>query len=134
MGKKDSAKTYFNRIPDGHRNAIKRPWDKDIDRSLRAMIERANKNGDCIINVGEGIYRPIPGDEVDEKELNEYLNKERHRARAIDLKVLCMKKTFEGWRDSAAYAYHSRKIGQSKRLHNSVQDKPVQGGTDQGKE
>ena len=65
MGK-EQAKDYFNRISDGHRNAIKRPWDKVTDRSLRAMIEKANRNGDCIINVGDGIFRPIPGDTVDE--------------------------------------------------------------------
>lgn len=102
------AKEYFDRIPDGHKNAIQRPWNRSVDRSLRNMIERANNNGDCIINVGEGIYRPIPGDPVDEKELNEYLNKELHRARSIQLKRLCMKKTFEGWRDAANYAKHCK--------------------------
>ena len=114
MGKiKDQAMCYYNRIPDGHKNAIQRPWDRRVDRCLRRMIEKANNNGDCIINVGNGIYRPIPGDPVDEKELNEYLNGELHRARAIQLKRLCMKKTFEGWRDSAAYANHFRQARQS---------------------
>ena len=114
MGKiKNQAMDYFVRIPDGHKNAIQRPWNRVVDRCLRGMIEKANNNGDCIINVGNGIYRPIPGDPVDEKELNEYLNKELHRARAIQLKRLCMKKTFEGWRDSAAYANHFRQARQS---------------------
>ena len=94
MGKiKDQAMDYFSRISDGHKNAIQRPWNRVVDRCLRKMIEKANNNGDCIINVGNGIYRPIPGDPVDEKELNEYLGKELHRARAIQLKRLCMKKT-----------------------------------------
>ncbi len=129
MGKLfEQAREYFNRIPDGHKNAIQRPWNRVVDRSLRKMIEKANNNGDCIINVGNGIYRPIPGDPVDEKELNEYLNKELHRARAIQLKRLCMKKTFEGWRDSAAYANHFRQARQSERLHNSLQVKPASGG------
>ena len=68
MGKiKDQAMDYFSRISDGHGNAIQRPWNRVVDRCLRKMIERANNNGDCIINVGNGIYRPIPGDPVDEK-------------------------------------------------------------------
>ena len=107
MGKLfEQAKEYFERIPDGHRNAIQRPWNRIVDRSLRSMIEKANNNGDCIINVGNGIYRPIPGDPVDEKELNEYLGKELHRARSIQIKRLSMKQTFESWRDSANYAKH----------------------------
>lgn len=107
MGKLfEQAKEYFDRIPDGHRNAIQRPWNRVVDRSLRKMIERANNNGDCIINVGNGIYRPIPGDPVDEKELNQYLGKELHRARSIQIKRLSMKQTFESWRDAANYSKH----------------------------
>lgn len=111
---KERAQEYFNRIPDGHRNAIQRPWDRLVDRSLRSMIENANRNGDCIINVGNGIYRPIPGDPVDEKEFHEYLNKDLSRARAIQLKRLCMKKTFEGWRNNAIYTDYKREAGQPK--------------------
>lgn len=135
MGKiKDQAMCYYNRIPDGHRNAIQRPWDRRVDRCLRRMIEKANNNGDCIINVGNGIYRPIPGDPADEKELDEYLAKELHRARAIQLKRLCMKKTFEGWRDSAAYANHFREARQSERLHSSLPGKPTSGSESEGEE
>ncbi len=135
MGKiKDQAMSYFTRISDGHKNAIQRPWDRVVDRCLRTMIEKANNNGDCIINVGNGIYRPIPGDPVDEKELNEYLNKELHRARAIQLKRLCMKKTFEGWRDSAAYANHFRQARQSERLHSSLPGESVQRSTPESEE
>lgn len=135
MGKiKDQAMDYFVRIPDGHKNAIQRPWNRVVDRRLRKMIEKANNNGDCIINVGNGIYRPIPGDPVDEKELDEYLAKELHRARAIQLKRLCMKKTFEGWRDSAAYANHFREARQSERLHSSLPGKPTSGSEPEGEE
>lgn len=101
MGSRQEAEEYFNRIPDGHANAIQRPWDKLTDRSLRRMIEKANCNGDCIVNIGDGIFRPIPGDKVDEAALNKYLNKELSRARSIQLKRLCMKQTFEGWRNCA---------------------------------
>lgn len=135
MGKiKNQAMDYFVRIPDGHKNAIQRPWNRVVDRCLRKMIEKANNNGDCIINVGNGIYRPIPGDPVDEKELNEYLGKELHRARAIQLKRLCMKKTFEGWRDSAAYAKHFREARQSERLHSSLPGKSTSGSEPEGEE
>lgn len=112
MSSKDKAEEYFNRIPDGHKNAIQRPWDRNIDRAFRRLIEKANNNGDCIINVGEGVYRPIPGDPVDEKELKEYLNQELHRARAIQFKRLCMIKTFEGWRRNAIYANCARQTRQ----------------------
>lgn len=130
----EQAKEYFDRIPDGHANAIQRPWNRSVDRVLRSMIERANNNRDCIINVGNGIYRPRPGDPVDEKELNEYLNKELHRARAIQMKLLCMKKTFDGWKDSAAYSYHSRQARESERLHNSLSLKPASRGEDESQE
>lgn len=123
---KEQAMEYFIRIPDGHRNAIQRPYDRVVDRSFRSMIEKANREGDCIINVGDGVYRPVPGDPVDEKEFHEYLNKELHRARAILVKRLSMKRTFEGWKDSAIYTYCKRKIRQSQRLHNGLSEEPVQ--------
>ena len=90
------AEDYFNRIPDGHRRAMQRPSNQYVDRQLRKLIERANNNGDCIINVGNGIYRPIPGDPVDEKEFNEYLNKDRSRASSLIVKGAVMLHTFEG--------------------------------------
>lgn len=91
------AEDYFNRIPDGHRRAMQRPSNQYVDRQLRKLIERANNNGDCIINVGNGIYRPIPGDPVDEKEFNEYLNKDRSRASSLIIKGAVMLHTFEAW-------------------------------------
>lgn len=63
-------------IPYGHENAVQRPANPLEDRKLRKEIERANCNGDCIINVGRGYYRPVPGDATDETELREYLAKE----------------------------------------------------------
>lgn len=93
-----NARDYFSRIPDGSRNAIKRPSNRTIDRSFRNMIERANQNGDCIINVGGGVFRPIPGCAEDEMAFREYMAKELHRARAIQFKRLVMIKTFESWR------------------------------------
>lgn len=86
-------------IPHGHANALPRPADPVKDRALRSEIEKANNDGDCIINVGKGYYRPVPGDPVDEKELGEYLAKELHRARAVQKKRLNMRLTFERWRE-----------------------------------
>lgn len=54
-------------------------------------------NGDCIINVGKGVFRPIPSDPVDEAAFHEYIAKDLHRARAIQLKRLCMKQTYDSW-------------------------------------
>lgn len=89
----------INSIPYGHENAMQRPSNPIEDRTLRKNIEIANNNGDCIINVGNGYYRPIAGDLTDESELNEYLAKELSRARAIQIKRLSMKMTFERWRE-----------------------------------
>ena len=79
-------------IPTGHKNAVKRIGD---DRKFRQEIEEANRNGDCIINVGDGYYRVDPNDPIDCAEFEEYCNKELSRARAIQFKRLMMKKSFE---------------------------------------
>ncbi|MCA5960437.1 hypothetical protein LC724_08260 [Blautia sp. RD014234] len=63
---REIARGYFNRIISGHKNTVSRPdlnlpGNESIDRQLRILVEEANHNGDCIINVGNGYYRPIPG-------------------------------------------------------------------------
>lgn len=80
----------INDIPCGHFKPLPRLYNPFEDRKLRKQIETANTKDDCIINVGNGYYIPVPGDPVDEKEL--------HRARAILKKRLNMKMTFERWR------------------------------------
>lgn len=97
MTSREKAEDYFHRICDGHRNAIQRPADPSVDRIFRNMIEKANCNGDCIINVGKGVFRPIPSDPVDEAAFHEYIAKDLHKARAIQLKRLCMKQTYDSW-------------------------------------
>lgn len=97
MTSREKAEDYFHRICDGYRNAIQRPADPSVDRIFRNMIEKANCNGDCIINVGKGVFRPIPSDPVDEAAFHEYIAKDLHRARAIQLKRLCMKQTYDSW-------------------------------------
>lgn len=90
MTSREKAEDYFHRICDGHRNAIQRPADPSVDRIFRNMVEKANCNGDCIINVGKGVFRPIPSDPVDEAAFHEYIAKDLHRARAIQLKRFSM--------------------------------------------
>lgn len=103
------AKQYFLRIPNGHAHPLQRPADDYTDREFRKMVEDANKSGDCIINVGSGYYRPLPGDAVDEKELNEYLAKELSRSRKIQIKRFAMRTAFEKRREVEVFTDHTRK-------------------------
>lgn len=102
MDIKTIAESYFNRITCGHRNAIKRP-DKlmfnfeEIDRELRRLIEKANHNGDCIINVGNGYYRPIKTDPVDALEYKQYKKVGRSRIEKLELKEQTMDIAYNNW-------------------------------------
>lgn len=102
------AKEHFDRIGYGHKNALQRPSKSWEDRALRLLVGIANMKDDCIINVGQGYYRPVPGDPVDEAELNHYLNSELSRARKILLKRLSMRRTFERWRESEVFSRYTR--------------------------
>lgn len=70
---------------------IKRPKNPSIDRAFRQLIAEANLNGDCIINLGEGYYRPGKDDFVD---LAEYLLKEQARATEIMSKCVAMRQAY----------------------------------------
>lgn len=98
------AEEYFGRIMKGHRNPLPRPNDAVTDRTLRKMVEDANRHGDCIINSGNGYYRPDPTDEVDSFEFNIYLAQELKRARSIQTKRLAMKQAFEKEKESGLLA------------------------------
>lgn len=100
---REIARGYFNRITSGHKNTVSRPdlslpGNESIDRQLRLLVEEANHNGDCIINVGNGYYRPIPGDPVDELEFKEYVSKDDSRAGKLWDKIYNMKTAFDNWR------------------------------------
>ena len=117
MGKnRETAESYFIRISDGHRNAIQRPADPNVDRILGRMIEKANCDGDCIVNTGKGIFRPIPSDPIDTSMYHEYVNKDLSRARATLKKRKCMSQTFKSWKDAGEYnalhTNHKRKTEQ----------------------
>lgn len=70
---------------------IKRPKNPSVDRAFRQLIAEANMNGDCIINVGEGYFRPGKDDNV---LLAEYLLKEQARAREIISKCTAMRQAY----------------------------------------
>lgn len=102
------ARQHFNKIPDGHEKPLQRPVDASTDRRFRELVEEANKSGDCIINVGNGYYRPNPNDPVDVKEFQEYLSKDRHRAREINYKCFRMRMSFEKRIESELFISHTR--------------------------
>lgn len=93
MNKKE-AERLFNTIPDSHTQPLPRPVNHYTDRVLRNVIEDANRHGDCIINVGNGYYRPVSGNAADETELKRYLASELSRARKILHKRMKMKTAF----------------------------------------
>lgn len=104
----EKAQSYFDRIGEGHRNATKRPWDKSTDRAFRALVEKANSNGDCIVprESGEGYYRPIPSDPVDAKEFHAYMAKEKQKVRTMQKKYDSMRLKYE----TMQVAYESRGV------------------------
>lgn len=90
MGVKEEAQRLFDSIPLGSEN----PLVVDNGNTVfRMMVADANKKGDCIINVDKGYYRPIPGQDDDEVE--HYLARELHRARAILYKRMQMKEAYQ---------------------------------------
>ena len=84
---KSEAEILFDRIGTGAAHALKRPKNARVDRRLRQMISSANMNGDCIINMGGGYYRPGLEDRGD---LEAYLKKEMHRIRELKTRVMRM--------------------------------------------
>lgn len=85
MGKKGDGRAYalFAQIGTGHSHRVRRPRDPSVDRKLRDMVADANQRGDCIINTGDGYYRPRPWVDDEKKAYNEYRAKERARAHKI---------------------------------------------------
>lgn len=111
--------SVLERIKFGHKNALKRSGNQFKDRAERREIERANAEGDCIINVGRGYYRPIPGDPVDDKEFEEYMAGELSRARKILNKRMKMRATRERWRECGIQTDNTRAIVGTERVYSS---------------
>lgn len=88
--RKTRAEELFDRIRTGKENAMRVP---NNFTAFRALVAEANKSGDCIINTGNGYYRPGPDDE---DELKHYLFRELHRADEITDKVDAMREAYYG--------------------------------------
>lgn len=96
MRRNYEAEALFRHIGMGRENAIQRPANKSTDRALRKLISEANEGGRIvIINVGNGIYIPRPWDEDEMREFNEYVNKEKSRAKQIFRKAIKMRKAVD---------------------------------------
>lgn len=104
MTKRDFAKGIYDRIGDGHLNAVARPDDETIDRYLRDFISHANCNGDCIISGCNGYYRPIPGDPVDEAERIMYMKEDRAKFETNIERHECMNAAWDARVAEAAFA------------------------------
>ena len=107
----DMAQTIFDRITSGAGNAVGRPAviDKNnstIDRALRELVEKANRNGDCIINAGDGYFRPIPGNTLDEYYFHEYIVKEKSRIKELNKQISTMETTYDMWKIEAMSEQH----------------------------
>ena len=107
----DMAQAIFDRITSGAGSAVGRPdvIDKSnstIDRTLRELVEKVNRNGDCIINAGEGYFRTIPGNVVDEYYFHEYMAKEKSQLKELNKKIGAMETTYEMWKKEAISEQH----------------------------
>lgn len=88
------ARDYFNAISYGYENGVERPGNQWIDRALRALINQANKTGDCIISGRGRYYKPISDREEEAQDARIYFAKELHRARDILYKRKMMMETY----------------------------------------
>lgn len=89
MFTKEEQEAMFSRIPYGAEDPLVVANNNNI---FRKMVADANKNGDCIINVGKGYFRPIPG--VDDSDFDYYMSREHHRATEILYKRKRMKEAY----------------------------------------
>lgn len=91
-----SARFLFACIGRGKENRVERPEKGgDTDRHLRRLVQNARENGDLIINVGQGYYRPILTRTEELLETKEFFAKEDSRARKIFKRNRALKRTFE---------------------------------------
>jgi hypothetical protein len=87
---KEEQMAMMDRIPYGSDSPL---IVDNCNTYFRKLVAEANKNGDCIINVGRGYYRPIPG--KDDEDIDYYFARELHRAREILYKRKRMKAAYK---------------------------------------
>ncbi len=88
-----NAQQLFDSIGYGKRYSVK--VDSRNSREFRALVTEANLNGDCIINVGGGYYRPDKDNPIERAEAEHYFASEMHRANEIRKKCLKMQQSFQ---------------------------------------
>lgn len=88
----NEAHNLFRSISEGHATALFVP---NSNVTFRKLVADANAAGDCIINVGKGYYRPIPGNQIDEEEFEYYVARELHRSEMIAHKRISMINSFD---------------------------------------
>ena len=91
------AQTLFSLIPTGSQTPLKRPKNANVDRQLRKLIEEANNNGDIIINIGKGYFRPDLSNAFDRLALNTYINSIKSRIGSLSASMNAIEKTAEGY-------------------------------------
>ena len=96
------ADILFNMIEDDELmgKPIKRPLNRAVDRAFRKKVEKANREGSVIINIGDGYFRPDRNDESDEWAYRLYRSKELKRAKSIIDKIQSMDEAFYGRKKS----------------------------------
>lgn len=91
-----SGRQLFKMIPTGSENILYVPND---DSYFRKLVQNANNNGDCIINIRNGYFRPSKS-ETDARMVDAYIAREMHRAISIIKKCKAMRLSYMGVGDS----------------------------------
>lgn len=90
-----TAVELFNMIGRGKENALKRNRNDPQDRMLRRLIENAQNEGDIIINLGQGYYRPILSRPSELLEYRRYIEQKESRLRKFARSITRMQTTAE---------------------------------------
>ena len=87
-----TAEQLFSQIGD-IKSPVKRPVDRNEDRTLRKLIHKAQESGDVIINNGDGYFRVDTNDPDQVMLARHYLNKRKSHIRRNAECVLAMEYT-----------------------------------------
>jgi len=83
---------FYDNISIGHSKSYSPP--KRYSSKFSDYVDQANMNGDIVINVGNGYYRPLPTDPIDNFEFNSYISSELDKANIIIEKCRRMSETY----------------------------------------
>ena len=88
----NASEEIFSQIGVGKNASVQRPQNVIDDRRLRKRIELAQANGDIIINVGRGYYRPDLNVPEEAEEFHHYINAKKSRIHAHLKTIKAMEK------------------------------------------